>query len=258
MAPSKPTSDSVDVTHDGLLDRRIQLTQPRKGYRAGDDAILLAAAVRATPGQSVLDVGAGVGAVSLCLGARCPELNITGLEIQPELVALAVENVAANQMADKIGVHQGDIRTPPPEIGQLVFDHVVCNPPFYVAGRNSTPPNASKAVAHGEGDTPLEDWLAFCLRRTISGGTITVIHRTERLGTLLEGLGRGAGDMVIYPLWARPDKPAKRVIVQGKVQGRGPTILHPGLCLLDDRGQDTEQAHDILRNGAALDLITKP
>ena len=258
MAPSDDAHKTDDISHDGLLDRRIQLNQPRKGYRAGDDAILLAAAVRATAGQTVLDVGAGVGAVSLCLGARCPDLHITGLEIQPELVALAARNIAANKMASQISIFQGDIRRPPPEIGQAVFDHVVCNPPFHPAGRNSPPPDAGKAVAHGEGDTPLAEWLAFCLRRTISGGTITVIHRSERLGTLLEGLGQGAGDIVVFPLWAASNTPAKRVIVQAKVQGRGPTVLHPGLCLLDGNGNDTEQAQAVLRNGAALNLITIP
>ena len=54
----------MDSTLDGLLDRRLSLRQPRQGYRAGDDAVLLAAAVRAGPGQTVLDAGAGVGAIS--------------------------------------------------------------------------------------------------------------------------------------------------------------------------------------------------
>jgi tRNA1(Val) A37 N6-methylase TrmN6 len=244
----------ADITEDGLLDRRIALQQPRRGYRAGDDAILLAAALPAKPGQTVLDVGAGVGAVSLCLAWRCPELNIRGLELQAELVTLAQNNIAANNMAARVGILRGDIRQPPPEIGQATFDHTICNPPFHVAGRASTPPDASKAIAHGEGETPLEDWLAFCLRRTVSGGTVTVIHRSERLGALLSGLRQGAGDMVIFPLWARRDRPAKRVIVQARVGGLGPDILHPGLCLLDGNGEDSEQARAVLREGAALDL----
>ncbi len=245
---------SKDSTLDGLLDRRLSLRQPRQGYRAGDDAILLASAVRARPGQTVLDAGAGVGAVSLCLAWRCPELHIRGLELQPELVALGRDNIAANGMEERVSIQQGDIRQAPAEIGQTVFDHTVCNPPFHVAGRASTPPDASKAIAHGEGETPLEDWLAFCLRRTVSGGSITIIHRSERLGALLAGLRQGAGDIVVFPLWARRDKPAKRVIVQARVGGRGPDIMHPGLCLLDAHGNDTEQAHSVLREGAALDL----
>jgi tRNA1Val (adenine37-N6)-methyltransferase len=243
-----------EVTQDGLLDRRILLAQPRHGYRAGSDAILLAAAVTARPGQTVLDAGAGVGAVALCLALRCPELVIRGLEIQPELVRLGAGNIAANDRSAHLGIVAGDIRRPPAEIGQKIFDHTVCNPPFHAPGKGSIPPNQGKALAHGEGETPLEDWLAFCLRRTASGGSITVIHRSDRLASLLSGLGQGAGDMVIFPLWARPDTPAKRVIVQARVQGKGPTILHPGLCLHQANGDDTEQAHAVLRQGAPLDL----
>ena len=246
----------MDSTLDGLLDRRLSLRQPRQGYRAGDDAVLLAAAVRAGPGQTVLDAGAGVGAISLCLAWRCPELHIRGLELQPELVALGRDNIAENGMEKRVSIQQGDIRQAPPEIGQALFDHTVCNPPFHVAGRASTPPDASKAIAHGEGETPLEDWLTFCLRRTVSGGSITIIHRSERLGALLAGLRQGAGDIVVFPLWARRDKPAKRVIVQARGGGRGPDIMHPGLCLLDAEGNDTEQAHGVLREGAALDLTS--
>ncbi len=248
------TDRAREVTQDGLLDRRILLTQPRHGYRAGSDAILLAAAVTARLGQTVLDAGAGVGAVSLCLALRCPDLSIRGLEIQPELVGLAAGNIASNKMSARVAIVAGDIRQPPPEIGQTIFDHTVCNPPFHARGDGSPPPDQGKALAHGEGETPLQDWLAFCLRRTASGGSITVIHRSDRLAPLLSGLGHGAGDMVIFPLWARPGTPAKRVIVRARVQGKGPTILHPGLCLHRVNGDDTEQARAVLRRGAPLDL----
>ncbi len=244
----------VDITQDGLLDRRIALRQPRHGYRAGDDAVLLAAAVRAKPGQVVLDAGAGVGAVSLCLAWRCPELTLRGLELQPELVRLGEDNIAANGLTDRVAIVQGDIGQPPGEIGQTVFDHTVCNPPFHVAGRASTPPNRSKAIAHGEGDTQLQDWLAFCMRRTVSGGSVTIIHRGERLSAILAGLRQGAGDIVIFPLWARPGRPAKRIIVQARVGARGPDVMHPGLCLLGPDGNDSEAARLVLREGAALDL----
>jgi tRNA1(Val) A37 N6-methylase TrmN6 len=243
-----------DLTVDGLLDRRVIITQPRVGYRAGSDAILLAAAVPVLAGQMVLDAGAGVGAVSLCLAARLEQVQVRGVELQGDLVDLAAGNIEANGLAGRVAVLQGDISRPPPDIGQTVFAHTACNPPFYAAGRASASPDAGKATAHGEGETPLRDWLAFCLRRTVPGGTVTVIHRAERLDGILAGLRRGAGDMVVFPLWPKPGRPAKRVIVQAKVGGNGPTVLHPGLCLHHEDGGDTDQARAVLRDGQALDL----
>jgi tRNA1Val (adenine37-N6)-methyltransferase len=71
-----------DLTHDAFLCGKLHLWQPRRGYRAATDPVLLAAACPAQPGQSVLDMGCGVGAAALCLGARVPDLRLYGLELQ--------------------------------------------------------------------------------------------------------------------------------------------------------------------------------
>ena len=50
------------LTRDAFVGGKLHLWQPKDGYRAGVDPVLLAACVRAQPGQSVLDVGCGQGA----------------------------------------------------------------------------------------------------------------------------------------------------------------------------------------------------
>ena len=69
-----------DLTEDSLLGGRVRLLQPSRGYRVAVDAVLLAAAIDATAGQRVLDLGAGVGAVGLCLAARISECTIVGID----------------------------------------------------------------------------------------------------------------------------------------------------------------------------------
>jgi len=246
----------MKITFDRLLDQRIILSQPKTGYRAGSDSILLAAALPARKGQTVLDAGAGVGAVALCLAKRVTGVQVYGLEIQIELSQLATENATTNDLADRVHILCGDIQQPPKEISHDVFDHTACNPPFYSAGRASVSPDPSKAIAHSEGDTPLSQWLTFCLRRTRPGGTVTMIHRADRLDEILTEWKDGAGDITIVPLWSKPSQPARRVIVQAKVGSNGPIVLHPGIRLHDDDGSDTDEAQAILRGGAALDLTT--
>ena len=109
-------------------------------------------------------------------------------------------------------------------------------------------------MAHNEGETPLSKWLSFCLRRTRPGGTVTMIHRASRLHDILAGWKDGAGDVVIIPLWPKAGRPARRIIVQAKVGGKGPMVLHPGLQLHKYNGADTDKAQAILRGGMALDL----
>ena len=244
----------MELTQDHLLNRRVILSQPKTGYRAGSDAILLAAAVPALAGQTVLDAGAGVGAVALCLASRVENVTVRGLERQVELTELAADNATANGLADRVNFLCGDIHQPPEEIGRAVFDHTVCNPPFHDVGRASPSPDQGKALAHGEGETPLSKWLSFCLRRTRPGGTVTMIHRTTRLHDILAGWKDGAGDVVIIPLWPKAGRPARRIIVQARVGGKGPTVLHPGLQLHQYNGADTEKAQAVLRGGMALDL----
>src|SRR5687767_14919301 len=97
----KPSID-VGVSADGLLGGRLRLYQPRRGYRVAIDPVLLAAAVAAEPGERVLDAGAGTGAASLCLAARVPGCVVTGVERDPELLALAMANVGANGMRERV------------------------------------------------------------------------------------------------------------------------------------------------------------
>ena len=229
----------MELTQDHLLNRRVILSQPKTGYRAGSDAILLAAAVPALAGQTVLDAGAGVGAVALCLASRVENVTVRGLERQVELTQLAADNAAANGLADCVSVLCGDIHQPPEEIHRVVFDHTVCNPPFHDVGRASPSPDQGKALAHNEGETPLSKWLSFCLRRTRPGGTVTMIHRASRLHDILAGWKDGAGDVVIIPLWPKAGLPARRVIVQARVGSKGPMILHHGLQLHQHNGADT-------------------
>ncbi len=90
------------LTEDTVMGGRVKLLQPRRGYRIAVDAVLLAAAVDARAGESVLDLGAGVGAVGLCIAARVAGCHVTGIELQPELAALAERNVALNQAGERV------------------------------------------------------------------------------------------------------------------------------------------------------------
>src|SRR5262245_6776973 len=82
------------VTEDAALGGRLALRQPRRGHRFGHDAILLAAATGGRAGEHAVDLGAGVGAAGLALAARVPGLSVTLVEVDPALVALAVENIS--------------------------------------------------------------------------------------------------------------------------------------------------------------------
>lgn len=242
----------TEITDDTLLGGRIRLRQPANGYRAAIDPVLLAAAVPAASVDTVLDIGCGVGAASLCLATRVPGCRVTGIEVQRELVRLASDNVVLNDLFGRVSVMTGDLLRPPPRLEPGSFAHVMANPPFLEAGGAVPPPDAGKAMANVEGDADLAAWVRFALSMVRSKGTVTFIHRADRLEHLLEQLSRRTGDIAIVPLWPGSDKPAKRVIVHARKGVATPTRLMPGLILHGPEGRYTEAAEAVLRHGGAL------
>jgi tRNA1(Val) A37 N6-methylase TrmN6 len=250
---SEPGS-ALAVTDDRLLGGRVQLTQPQEGYRVAIDPVFLAASVPAGPGDMVLDVGAGVGAAALCLAWREPGCQVRGIEVQRDLARLAAHNVELNGFVGRVEVMIGDIMRPPPRLAPSSFQHVMANPPFLPTAAATAPPHHGRATAHLEGEATLADWVRFCLTMARPKGTITFIHRADRMEALLGELKSRAGDIVVFPLWPGGSRPASRILVRARKEVGAPTRLAAGLVLHEPDGRYTPAAEAILRDGVGLVL----
>ncbi len=244
----------MDLTHDAFLCGKLHLWQPRDGYRAATDPVLLAAACPAVSGQSVLDLGCGVGAGALCLGARVQGLELYGLELQPEYAALARRNADENNIPMQVVC--GDLAQMPTAL-RRDFDHVIANPPYYRAG--STPsPNAGRAAALMVGDTPLGQWVQTAARRLAPGGWLTLICGADGLPEVLSAMGDKMGSASVLPLSPRAGKPALRILLRARKTGRGafrllaPFVIHDGSAHSGDRESYTLAANAVLRGGESL------
>ena len=184
-----------------LLGGKVRLLQMQNGYRTAIDSIFLAAAVPAKAGETVLDLGCGVGAVSFCLHARIPGLTITGLDFQKPLIDLARRNSMLNNCGDYIHFVHGDLLKAPKELSEAKYDHVMANPPYYKVRNVNKPPNIAKALAHVEGEAGLADWVGAACRALKPRGTVTFIHRADRVTDLIAALHKSFGGFVIFPLW---------------------------------------------------------
>lgn len=254
----------MPITDDAFLGGALSLLQPGKGYRAGVDAVFLAAAVPCDPEkrQTVLDVGAGIGTAGLCVARRCTGSSVTLLERQAPLVELARENISRNALVERVRVVPVDIGTVSTgdlaELGLQAesFDHVIANPPFHNHGEGTSSANELKAGSHEMAEEGLELWCRFSARMARAGGTATLIHKADALPALLEAMGKRFGGLRILPIQPRPDEPAIRVIVQGIKGSKAPLSLLPA-AVLHERGREnafTAGAASVLRLGAGLDL----
>jgi len=240
------------VTEDRLLDGRVRLRQAAGGYRAGLDAALLAAACDAGGTARVLEAGCGAGAVLLAAALRRPQACFTGLERDREACALARQNVAANGLAARIEVIEGDVAQGFKALGLPVFDAALANPPYFddpAALRGPAPAKRGAWIA----DDGLAAWAGFLVKAVREGGAITVIHRADRLADLLALLAPKAGSFQVRPIHPFADAPARRVLVRAIKTGKAPLVLLPPLVLHPREGaKHTAEAEAILRGEAAL------
>ena len=235
------------LTEDALLGGRVRLLQPARGYRVAVDAVLLAATVDAMPGQRILDLGAGVGAVGLCLAARLAACSVIGIELQGALAELAERNAKLNGMADRVRTVVHDLATPLPA-GLGRFDHVVTNPPYLAAAVADPSPDPSKALATVESSADLARWLAVATTAAEAAGTLLLIHRSDRLDEILghlDGLGWGSVTVKRLP-------PAARVLVRARRDERPTRRDAPPLTLHRPGGGYTDEAEAILRHAGPL------
>jgi tRNA1(Val) A37 N6-methylase TrmN6 len=241
----------IGPTEDKLLGGRVRLVQPGTGYRAAMDAVLLAAAVPAANGARVMDLGSGVGAASMCLASRITGCQIDGAEIQPHLVSLGEQNILLNGFEGRVRFFVADVSSLGDGFYEK-FSHAMVNPPYLQASRAQ--PTDSPDLARIEVGIGLNEWVDAAVAVIQDGGTMTFIHRADRLDELLARIRLVAGDISVVPIWPGPGKEAKRVIVSARKGRRGPLRFCPGLTLHDDEGRYTRSTNQILYAGSALEF----
>ncbi|NVN87330.1 MAG: methyltransferase [Rhodopseudomonas sp.] len=252
-------TDSAELTEDGFLGGRLRLRQPKSGHRAGHDAMLLAAATSARPGDRVVEFGAGVGAAGLAVASRVAAIALVLVEIDPDLADLARGNAARNNLPAEVCVL--DIASGADAFAAVRFfpdnaDAVLMNPPFNDASRHRSSPDAARQIAHVATATTLEAWVHAARRVLKSAGVLTMIWRADGLADVLAALERGFGSVVVLPVHGKAGEPAIRILVRAVKGGRAPLAIYPGLMLNDAWGVQSPAAQAVLSGQQLLPLAT--
>jgi tRNA1(Val) A37 N6-methylase TrmN6 len=253
------TPPDPDRTDDAVLGGRLRLIQKRRGHRVGHDAILLAAATDARPGDRAADLGAGIGAAGLALAMRVSDVEVTLVEVDPELGELAAENILRNGLAERVRAVTLDVTAPSDAfaaagLGPGGFDRVLMNPPFNDPARQNISPDPGRRSAHAAPAGALDRWIGAAHWLLHSAGVLTLIWRADGLADVLAAIQPRFGGVAVLPVHGRAGEPAIRVLARAAKSSRAPLSLLPGLALNDEEGRPTVAAEAVLRGGEALDL----
>ena len=242
-----------EFTKDSFLGGGIKIWQPKKGYRAGIDPILLAASVNVSAGQKVLDLGCGVGTASFAIGYRVKNVELYGIEIQKVFADLADLNSKENGI--EFQVECSNISNLSSNITSKNFDHVIANPPYFDRKSSVRGINLSKEKSFGD-TRPISEWLKVAAKRAKPKGFVHFIVRSDRLMEIFTNMPNSLGSLVITPVISRKNENAKLTILHAKKNGRAgfiissPIVLHP--LKSDSREKYVPEVDKVLRNGASL------
>ncbi|MFT6075229.1 MAG: tRNA1(Val) A37 N6-methylase TrmN6 [Yoonia sp.] len=247
-----------DLTCDDFLGGKLRIWQPRIGYRAGVDPVILAASVPAKSGDTILELGCGVGVASLCIAARVPDVQITGVEIQADYAALAQRNGLQNNVA--FDVITSDLRDLPADLRQKRFAHVIMNPPYFDRSAGTPATDAGRDIAFG-GGTLLSDWITTGSKRVGPRGYLTIIQRMERLPEVLSALEGRLGAIIVRPIAGRAARAPELFILQARQEGRAAFRMAPALVMHEgdshegDRESYMPDVNEALRNGEKMPIL---
>ncbi len=227
-----------NFTDDSILNGKILLRQPKKGYRVAIDPIILASLIEPKDNQEILDVGCGVGAISLILKRKNRSAKITAIDIDENMCELCRYNSEKNSL--ELNVRNIGIESMPRE---NLYDIIVTNPPFF--SKESSRVSATKELANFE-TMELSEWISLCLNLLKNKGHFSIIHDTSRIGDILAAIKGRAGAAEVIPIFSKENKEAIRVVVKCVKGSFSKTKIHRGIVMHSEDGKYSEVAKKIL------------
>mgnify|MGYP003297364100 CR=1 FL=1 len=136
--------------------------------------------------KHIIDLCCGNAPIPLFLTLKT-DAKITGIEIQKEVYELAKESVELNNLSTQIELINDNINNISTKYETDTFDLITCNPPYFKHSENSiTNDNMIKSIARHEIHMELEDVFKISKKLLKNGGSICMVHRTDRLMEIIE------------------------------------------------------------------------
>lgn len=240
----------MKVINDLLGYKKLNIVQDTQMFSFSLDSVLLPNFITLNKKvEKILDIGCGNGPIPLILSTKT-NAKIIGVEIQPEVAALANESVKLNNLNNQIQIINDDINNLVKNLETEMFDVITCNPPFFKALETSNFNQSDyKTIARHEVNLTIEQVIKISRKLLKNKGILGIVHRPERLMEILFLLNENnlipKKIKFVYP---RFNSEANMVLIEAKKNGNpGLKVLEP-LFVHQDNGDYTDYVKKYFEN----------
>lgn len=219
------------------------LVQSSSCFKLTQDSVLLADFIAVKPGERALELGCGAGALWVLAALHCPGCTIDGLELQPEALALALENQRRNGLAARGCLRLGDLR----RMGPGHYDVVFCNPPYYSGGK--APADTARRLARSQQGCTFLEVCAAAGRALHAKGRFYFCWPARQLPGALHALAQsGLAPKTLRFVHQDGAAPAQLALVMARRSGGEIQVLPP-LLLREEGGGESREYRRIYHRG---------
>ncbi|HGH0763313.1 TPA: tRNA1(Val) (adenine(37)-N6)-methyltransferase [Staphylococcus pseudintermedius] len=230
---------------DYLIREDLRIIQNDAVFSFSTDALLLGHFTEVRKRDRILDMCAGNGVIPLLLSDKGNNV-ITGVEIQPQLVNMAVRSVQYNHLEDRITMVEMDINALIQAYSPAQFDLITCNPPYFKANQTNQHQLEAHKIARHEIYCTLDDCLRVSNHLLKEGGRVVMVHRAERMLDLFESMRHYRIEPKrLYMIFSKPGKAAQTIVVEGRKGGRQGLDIAPPFYIYDEQGDYTPEMKEI-------------
>ncbi|UAS22350.1 tRNA1(Val) (adenine(37)-N6)-methyltransferase [Staphylococcus pseudintermedius] len=230
---------------DYLIREDLRIIQNDAVFSFSTDALLLGHFTEVRKRDRILDMCASNGVIPLLLSDKGNNV-ITGVEIQPQLVNMAVRSVQYNHLEDRITMVEMDINALIQAYSPAQFDLITCNPPYFKANQTNQHQLEAHKIARHEIYCTLDDCLRVSNHLLKEGGRVVMVHRAERMLDLFESMRHYRIEPKrLHMIFSKPGKAAQTIVVEGRKGGRQGLDIAPPFYIYDEQGDYTPEMKEI-------------
>ena len=215
------------------------LYQPTNGYAYNSDSIFLYDFIsKFQPKGSLLDVGCGVGIVSLLL-SRDFNISTTIIDKQKSMLKYAEHNYKINNL--KVDSYLGDFI----EFSENKrFDFVVSNPPFYDSAVVQSE-NEHLNIARYAHHLPILEFIANVKRVLKPRGRFIFCYDAKQIDRLLHALKENKiNPEVLRFVHSKIDRESKLVMISARMNSKSLTKIMPPLIVFDSNSNYQKESKE--------------